>query len=68
MSPAPLAADSQPDQQSKTLARAFEALLLTTQQLSSKEKLLQQRLEYAHDEVISLFPPLDLSQVMRELD
>ncbi|KAL4945964.1 hypothetical protein BDV06DRAFT_218856 [Aspergillus oleicola] len=54
MSPAPLAADPQPDRQLKTLARAFEALLLTTQQLSSKEKLLQQRLEYAHDEYLKL--------------
>ncbi|KAL4784501.1 hypothetical protein BJX76DRAFT_347742 [Aspergillus varians] len=47
-------ADSQPDRQLKILARAFEALLLTTQQLSSKEKLLQQRLEYAHDEYLKL--------------
>ncbi|KAL4994421.1 hypothetical protein BDV10DRAFT_176876 [Aspergillus recurvatus] len=54
MSPAPLAADSQPDRQLRILARAFEALLLTTQQLSSKEKLLQQRLEYAHDEYLKL--------------
>ncbi|KAL4792716.1 hypothetical protein BDV19DRAFT_368007 [Aspergillus venezuelensis] len=54
MSPAPLAADPQPDRQLKTLARAFEALLLTTQQLSSKKKLLQQRLEYAHDEYLKL--------------
>ncbi|KAL4801905.1 hypothetical protein BDV18DRAFT_147774 [Aspergillus unguis] len=54
MSPAPLAVDPQPDRQLKTLARAFEALLLTTQQLSSKEKLLQQRLEYAHEEYLKL--------------
>ncbi|KAL4930553.1 uncharacterized protein BDV17DRAFT_41046 [Aspergillus undulatus] len=53
MSPA-LAADSQSDRQLKILARAFEALLLTIQQLSSKEKLLQQRLEYAHDEYLKL--------------
>ena len=71
MSPAPHAADSQPDRQLKILARAFEALLLTTQQLSFKQKLFQQRLEYAHDEVFSPFLPLhttSLSQVMRELD
>ncbi|KAL4901814.1 hypothetical protein BDW74DRAFT_181530 [Aspergillus multicolor] len=54
MSPAFLAADSQPDRQLKILARAFEALLLTTQQLSSKEKLFQHRLEYAHDEFLKL--------------
>ncbi|KAL3465127.1 hypothetical protein BJX64DRAFT_68624 [Aspergillus heterothallicus] len=54
MSPAPLAADSQPDQQLKILARAFEALLLTTQRLTQKEQLLQQRLEYAHDEYLKL--------------
>ncbi|KAL5045124.1 hypothetical protein BDW71DRAFT_198544 [Aspergillus fruticulosus] len=53
MSPA-LASNSQPDRQLKVLARAFEALLLTTQQLSSKEKLLQQRLEYAHNEYLQL--------------
>ncbi|KAL6229794.1 hypothetical protein BDW75DRAFT_224417 [Aspergillus navahoensis] len=54
MSPAPLAVDSQPDRQLKILARAFEALLLTTQQFSSKEKILHQRLEYAHDEYLKL--------------
>jgi hypothetical protein len=53
MSPAPLAADLQPDRQLKILARAFEALLLTTQRLTQKEHLLHQRLEYAHDEVNS---------------
>ncbi|KAL4917075.1 hypothetical protein BDW62DRAFT_184515 [Aspergillus aurantiobrunneus] len=54
MSPDSLAAESQPDRQLKILARAFEALLLTTQQLSSQEKLLQKRLEYAHDEYLKL--------------
>ncbi|KAL4875506.1 hypothetical protein BJY04DRAFT_201886 [Aspergillus karnatakaensis] len=54
MSPAPLAADAQPDRQLKTLARAFEALLLTTQHISSKEQLLQQRLKDAHDEYLKL--------------
>lgn len=51
MSPAPIAAEMQQDQRLETLARAFEALLLTTQQLSCKEKSLQQRLKYASDEV-----------------
>ncbi|KKK19844.1 hypothetical protein ARAM_004944 [Aspergillus rambellii] len=55
MSPAPLAADVQPGRQLKILARAFEALLLTTQQLSTKEKLLETRLKYAADEVLLLF-------------
>jgi hypothetical protein len=53
MSPTPLAADLQPDRQLKILARAFEALLLTTQRLAQKEQLLHQRLQYAHDEVNS---------------
>lgn len=51
MSPAPIAAEMQQDQRLETLARAFEALLLTTQQLSCREKSLQQRLKYASDEV-----------------
>ncbi|KAL3472431.1 hypothetical protein BJX99DRAFT_235537 [Aspergillus californicus] len=54
MFPAPLAADSQPDRQLKILARAFEALLLTTQQFAYNEKLIQGRLEYAHDEYLKL--------------
>ncbi|KAL2808513.1 hypothetical protein BJX63DRAFT_424536 [Aspergillus granulosus] len=54
MSPAPLAADSQPDRHLKILAQAFEALLLTTQRLTQKEQLLQQRLEYAHNEYLNL--------------
>ncbi|KAL2864887.1 uncharacterized protein BJX67DRAFT_194767 [Aspergillus lucknowensis] len=53
MSPAPLP-DSRSDEQLKTLARAFEALLLTAQQLNSREKLLQQRLEYAQHEYLKL--------------
>lgn len=70
MSPVSLAADSQPDRQLKILARAFETLLLTTQQTNSKAKYLQERLEYAHDEVFSPLhtPLIPLSQVMRELD
>lgn len=54
MSPVSLAADSQPDRQLKILARAFETLLLTTQQTNSKAKYLQERLEYAHDEYLKL--------------
>lgn len=61
MSPAPVVADTQQDLQLQTLARAFEALLLTTQELGSKERRLQQRLEYANTEVTfsspSLYPP-----------
>ncbi|GFN13937.1 hypothetical protein AtubIFM55763_009965 [Aspergillus tubingensis] len=54
MSPAPIAAEMQQDQRLETLARAFEALLLTTQQLSCREKSLQQRLKYASDEYLKL--------------
>lgn len=75
MSPAPVAADSQQDLQLQTLARAFEALLLTIQQLGCRDHFLQQRLEYASDEVrlaISclLVPPRPLpqSQMTRKND
>lgn len=54
MSPAPVVADTQQDLQLQTLARAFEALLLTTQELGSKERRLQQRLEYANTEYLKL--------------
>ncbi|RAL04363.1 uncharacterized protein BO80DRAFT_347493 [Aspergillus ibericus CBS 121593] len=54
MSPAPIAAEAQQDQRLETLARAFEALLMTAQQLNCKEKSLQQRLEYASDEYLKL--------------
>ena len=47
MSPAPVMMDTP----LQTLAKSFEALLLTAHQLSCKEKALQQRLKYAHDEV-----------------
>lgn len=50
MSPAPVMMDT-PQMQLQTLAKSFEALLLTAHQLSCKEKSLQQRLKYAHDEV-----------------
>ncbi|KAE8351551.1 hypothetical protein BDV28DRAFT_136843 [Aspergillus coremiiformis] len=54
MSPAPVAASLQQDPQLQTLARAFEAFLLTTQQLICQKNSLQQRLEYAHDEYVKL--------------
>ena len=54
MSPAPIAASGQQDPQLQTLAKAFEALLLTTQQFICKERILQQKLEYAYDEVSTL--------------
>ncbi|PYI16758.1 hypothetical protein BO99DRAFT_404877 [Aspergillus violaceofuscus CBS 115571] len=54
MSPAPIDPQPQLDLQLQTLASAFEALLLTTQQLSCKERTLQQRLEYASIEYSKL--------------
>ncbi|GAB1196126.1 hypothetical protein APSETT444_005392 [Aspergillus pseudonomiae] len=54
MSPAPVAASLQQDPQLQTLAKAFEALLLTTQQFICKENILQQKLEYAYDEYMKL--------------
>ncbi|EAW10886.1 uncharacterized protein ACLA_065180 [Aspergillus clavatus NRRL 1] len=54
MSPAPVVNETQPDLQLRTLARALEALLLSIQQLGCKERLLQQRLKYAHDEYLKL--------------
>ncbi|KAE8145196.1 hypothetical protein BDV25DRAFT_134002 [Aspergillus avenaceus] len=54
MSPASLTSEKQLDLQLQPFVRAFEALLLTTQQLSCRERSLQQRLEYAHDEYIKL--------------
>lgn len=60
MTPALGAAEMQPDHSLQTLARAFEALLLTTQQLSCKEKTLQLRLKYANNEVNTYHLPLSL--------
>ncbi|KAE8377427.1 hypothetical protein BDV26DRAFT_263495 [Aspergillus bertholletiae] len=54
MSPAPVAASLQQDPRLQTLAKAFEALLLTTQQFMCKEKILQQRVEHAYDEYMKL--------------
>ncbi|KAL4897416.1 hypothetical protein BDV59DRAFT_44436 [Aspergillus ambiguus] len=54
MSPAPVVADTQQDLRLQTLARAFEALLLTTQELGCQERRLQQRLEYANNEYLKL--------------
>lgn len=42
---------SQQEQQLQTLARAFDALLLTAHQLCLRERDLRRRVEYAHDEV-----------------
>ena len=55
MSPAPVATETLQDLQVQTLAKSFEALLLTAHELNCKEKTLQQRLKYAHDEV-NAFP------------
>lgn len=41
----------QQEQQLQTLARAFDALLLTAHQLCLRERELRRRVEYAHDEV-----------------
>ncbi|KAF7122165.1 hypothetical protein CNMCM5793_000121 [Aspergillus hiratsukae] len=54
MSPASAVNDMQQDLQLQTLARSFEALLLTIQHLGCKERVLHQRLRYAHDEYLKL--------------
>jgi hypothetical protein len=54
MSTASAVNDMQQDLQLETLARSFEALLLTIQHLGCKERVLHQRLRYAHDEVIHI--------------
>ncbi|OJJ48081.1 hypothetical protein ASPZODRAFT_129998 [Penicilliopsis zonata CBS 506.65] len=54
MSPALVVDQPEPHQQLKSLARAFEALLVTVQELNCKEKALQEQLEYAHDEYLKL--------------
>ncbi|BDD60502.1 hypothetical protein MPDQ_002665 [Monascus purpureus] len=53
MSPAAVIQKSQ-DQHLQSLARAFAALLITTQRLSCKEKELQQQVKYAHEEYLKL--------------
>lgn len=55
MSPAPVMMNTPQSLQVQTLAKSFEALLLTAHQLSCKEKALQQRLKYAHNEVNIFF-------------
>ena len=72
MSPAPVMMNTPQSLQVQTLAKSFEALLLTAHQLSCKEKALQQRLKYAQNEVnipffsfTALFIPL-LSPMMRK--
>lgn len=74
MLPASAVNEMQQDLQLQTLARSFEALLLTIQHLGCKERDLHRRLKYAHDEVNSIptciivanTPPL-LSQMTRKL-
>lgn len=55
MSPAPVMMNAPQSLQVQTLAKSFEALLVTAHQLSCKEKALQQRLKYAHNEVNIFF-------------
>lgn len=63
MSPAPVVTETQQNLQLQTLAKAFEALLLTVHQLNNKERNLQQRLKYSHDEVnITSYHPFTSSQ------
>lgn len=57
MSPAPVIPETQQNPQLQTLAKAFEALLLTVHQLNDKERSLQQRLKYANEQVNTLLPP-----------
>ncbi|EAW20972.1 uncharacterized protein NFIA_115080 [Aspergillus fischeri NRRL 181] len=54
MSPASAVNELQQDLQLQTLARSFEALLLTIQRLGCKERDLHRRLKYAHDEYLKL--------------
>lgn len=75
MSPASAVNELQQDLQLQTLARSFEALLLTIQHLGCKERDLHRRLEYAHDEVNYIthlhsccqIPPPLWSQMTRKL-
>lgn len=60
MSPAPVIPETQQNLQLQTLAKAFEALLLTVHHMNDKERSLQQRLKYAHQQVNTLLPPLPL--------
>ncbi|GIK04116.1 hypothetical protein Aspvir_008192 [Aspergillus viridinutans] len=54
MSPVSAVNEMQQDLQQQTLARSFEALLLTIQHLGCKERDLHRRLKYAHDEYLKL--------------
>lgn len=54
MSPAPVIPETQQNPQLQTLAKAFEALLLTVHQLNDKERSLQQRLKYANEQYSKL--------------
>lgn len=54
MSPARITKQSSQDQQVETLTRGFDALLETVRSLALKEKDLQLKLKFAHDEVRTL--------------
>ncbi|KAI9925677.1 hypothetical protein ASPWEDRAFT_42315 [Aspergillus wentii DTO 134E9] len=54
MAPAPVIREMQQDLQLQHLTRAFEGLLLTAHQLSCREKHLQKKLSYAHDQYLKL--------------
>lgn len=54
MSPGRVIEHADQDRHLETLARGFDALLVTVQILSCKEQELQRRLKYSHEEVRSL--------------
>lgn len=54
MSPARVIEHTDQDRHLQTLAKGFDALLVTVQILSCKEQELQRRLKYAHEEVSTL--------------
>lgn len=51
MSPASVTEQARQDQQVEILTRGFDALLETARNLALKEKDLQSKLKFAHDEV-----------------
>lgn len=51
MSPASVTEQARQDQHVEILARGFDALLETARNLALKEKVLQSKLKFAHDEV-----------------
>lgn len=60
--------ETQQNLQLQTLAKSFEALLLTVHQLSDKERSMQQRLKYAHQQVNTLLLPLLLHPLLSPKD